>query len=368
MLNRVIFLTLLCISSSVYASNVQDSVGTTTRAGKEFIVHKVENGETLYSLARRYHTSTEAILEENPSLKEGLKAGQNIYIGFESISSTHINHSSSPNTSGKGNTHVVLNGETLYSIARHYDVKVGTLKKWNNLSDNSISVGQTLIVSKSNASSTSPEKEVKENRTPQPSSTKTGKTHVVKASETLYSISREYNVSVSEIKKWNNLENNEISVGQTLIVGSSKAESSSTPVTKTEPKQTQPKETDTKVEKNDTPEKNSSDLPTSTKTTTATVEIDPSKPVEKKIESGIAEVIEGTAETKKYLALHRTAPIGTIMQVKNEMNNQSVFVRVVGTIPDTGDNKRILIKISKKAYDRLGAVDAKFPVVISYIP
>ena len=56
------------------------------------------------------------------------------------------------------------------------------------------------------------------------------------------------------------------------------------------------------------------------------------------------------------------------MQVKNEMNNQTVFVRVVGTIPNTGDNAKVILKISKKAYDRLGAVDSRFPVELSYIP
>jgi hypothetical protein len=50
------------------------------------------------------------------------------------------------------------------------------------------------------------------------------------------------------------------------------------------------------------------------------------------------------------------------------MNDQTVFVRVVGPIPPTGDNGKLLLKISKKAYDRLGAVDSRFPVEVSYIP
>jgi hypothetical protein len=92
------------------------------------------------------------------------------------------------------------------------------------------------------------------------------------------------------------------------------------------------------------------------------------RPTEKVIEKGMAEVIESTSDTKKYLALHRQAPTGTIMQVKNEMNGQSVFVRIVGSIQDTGDNSKVLLMISKKAYDRLGAIDRRFPVQISYIP
>ena len=60
--------------------------------------------------------------------------------------------------------------------------------------------------------------------------------------------------------------------------------------------------------------------------------------------------------------------MGTIMQIRNEMNEQIVFVRVVGAVPNTGDNDKVVVKISKKAFDRLGAVDKRFPVELSYIP
>ena len=85
-------------------------------------------------------------------------------------------------------------------------------------------------------------------------------------------------------------------------------------------------------------------------------------------EKGIAQVIEGSEETNKYLALHRDAAIGTIMQIKNEMNDLSVFVRVIGKIPETDENRNILIKVSKVAYDRLGAINDQFPVEITYHP
>lgn len=49
-----------------------------------------------------------------------------------------------------------------------------------------------------------------------------------------------------------------------------------------------------------------------------------------------------------FLALHRTAPVGTIMQVRNQMNDLSVFVKVIGKLPDTGANDKVVVKISKK--------------------
>ena len=83
-------------------------------------------------------------------------------------------------------------------------------------------------------------------------------------------------------------------------------------------------------------------------------------------ETGLAEVIEGTGNHKKYLVLHRTAPVGTIMRVRNEENDITIFARVVGKLPDTGDNSRLVIKLSKAAYDQLRAVNARFPVEVAY--
>jgi LysM repeat protein len=90
--------------------------------------------------------------------------------------------------------------------------------------------------------------------------------------------------------------------------------------------------------------------------------------VRKVTELGMAMSISDSLNTKKYLALHRTAPIGTIMQVHNEMNNLSVFVRVVGKMPSTSENDKVLIKLSRKAYEKLGAYGEKVPVRLSYVP
>jgi hypothetical protein len=84
-------------------------------------------------------------------------------------------------------------------------------------------------------------------------------------------------------------------------------------------------------------------------------------------ESGIAATIAGSG-TDKYLALHKTAPVGTIMQVRNQMNGQSVYVRVIGELPDTGENSNMLVRLSPRAVQKLGTNDAKFRVETSYVP
>ncbi|MBM2659328.1 peptidoglycan recognition protein family protein [Staphylococcus pseudoxylosus] len=100
-----------------------------------------------------------------------------------------------------GSTYKVVKGDTLYSISRRSGVAIDDIKKWNNLSNNTLSVGQTLKL-----------------KAPSNSDTITGDTHKVVAGDTLYNISKRSNVSVENIKKWNNLKNDSISKGQTLYL------------------------------------------------------------------------------------------------------------------------------------------------------
>ena len=84
-------------------------------------------------------------------------------------------------------------------------------------------------------------------------------------------------------------------------------------------------------------------------------------------ETGVATWIqEGQVNPDKYYALHRTAPIGTIIKVTNRMNNQFVYVKVVGSLPDTGENENIIIKVSQAVSSKLNALDPLFQVELSY--
>ena len=200
------------------------------------------------------------------------------------------------------------------------------------------------------------------------------KIHIVKASETLYGISRLYDVPTNELREWNNLPDNGISIGQRLYV--SPPQTAQTTASAEKPKPTENNSSmlpGSVASTNKNPASNASEAPIKKEVENSRpnfqdVDVGGEREIKKVLEHGIAEVIDDSNDTKKYLALHRSAPIGTIMQIKNEMNNQSVFVRVVGSIPNTGDNDKVLVKISKKAYERLGAVDPRFPVEVSYIP
>ncbi|MEX0660417.1 MAG: LysM peptidoglycan-binding domain-containing protein [Balneolaceae bacterium] len=97
-----------------------------------------------------------------------------------------------------GDTHVVQSGETLFTIARQYDLPVGDIRRWNQLQDDKLTPGAELKIGPP----------VRENAT----------THAVQQGETLFAISRQYDVTVAELQAWNGLDDFNLSVGQELVI------------------------------------------------------------------------------------------------------------------------------------------------------
>jgi len=120
-----------------------------------------------------------------------------------------------------GSMHTVAKGDTLWSIARRYGVTVDKLKEWNDLTSGSaLKPGQAIAVRGSDRAAQPP--------TAQPVSTQASARHYqVQRGDTLYGISRRFNVSVSELSTWNNLQaSSSLRVGQTLVVASAAGETS----------------------------------------------------------------------------------------------------------------------------------------------
>ena len=121
-------------------------------------------------------------------------------------------------------THVVKQGETLFSISKVYEVTIDQLRSWNNLSGNQISIGQRLIVSAPVSSTppveSSPPTEIPPTQQPiSPENTDTELIrHQVRTGETLFNLSRRYGVSVNDIRSWNNLNSNLLEIGQVLNI------------------------------------------------------------------------------------------------------------------------------------------------------
>ena len=124
--------------SFVCLASPSDSVGVKTIKAKKFILHKVESGETLYALSRRYQTSVSSIEGAN-EIPRGLSVGQVILVPTLSDVQSSVE---------VVKLHTVEPGQTLYAISRLYKVSVASIKEWNDLSSNELSVGQEIIVAK----------------------------------------------------------------------------------------------------------------------------------------------------------------------------------------------------------------------------
>ena len=113
----------------------------------------------------------------------------------------------------------VRSGDVLGSIAIRHHVKVSDLKKWNNLSSNTIRIGQRLNIwlkpSQGNVVASA------RSSTPsQPSPIPNSKTYVVQPGDTLWDISRKFDgLTIEKLKSLNNLNGSKIHAGQKLVLG-----------------------------------------------------------------------------------------------------------------------------------------------------
>jgi LysM repeat protein len=99
-------------------------------------IHIVEKGNTLYYISQKYNTTVEELQRLNNLKGTEVSIGQKIKVSAQQeVAQKSINHT-------------VEQGETLYSISRKYNTTVQSLQQLNGLSDNTISIGQTLLISK----------------------------------------------------------------------------------------------------------------------------------------------------------------------------------------------------------------------------
>ncbi|MFT4031992.1 MAG: LysM peptidoglycan-binding domain-containing protein [Siphonobacter sp.] len=310
-----------------------DSIGIERKGGKSYLLHKVTSGQTLYNLLRKYHVSLEEFKEANPNSPELLRLNE--VLRFPRLSNEPIVQQPI-STKNQAQIHTVTSGETLFSIARKYDKGTAVLKQWNNLSnDGYVKAGQILYVS-----------DPKE-QAPVTSKSAAKPELLAKAEESKKSI-------VSEPAK---------------------------PKVEYEPKHEEPRKEE--VRKIEEPKKQeearkaedepkpvlakkpeAEPLPHAVRTENEAI---PNAGGKKITEMGICELIDTQDRTGKFLALHRTAPVGTMLTVRNEANNQSVIVKVIGKLPATGSADQVVVRLSAKAFERLQPTDRRIRAEVSYL-
>lgn len=169
-------------------------------------IYIVQKGDSLWSIAKNNNTTVEDIIELNKLKTNTLTIGQELYIPSTQIEipdDNEDNDNSNDNdiiTDGFS-IYTVEKGDSLWKISKKFDIDVPDLIDINNLTDLTLHIGQKLLV---------------------PSSTyeDTDEYYTVKQGDTLWSIARENNITVNELKEINNLTSNLLSVGQQLKIKS----------------------------------------------------------------------------------------------------------------------------------------------------
>lgn len=170
--------------------------------GTKYTVYTVVQGDTLYSLSKRYGVTIDQMTEANPLLAEGLKAGQTIKIPHAGSAKKAKNEKISKR---QFRTHTVHKGETFYSIARQYEISVATLMEDNaDVDPAHLVVGQVLHIRRSEIGLTT-EVEVREQIEEQKQAMNSVTTsmeysyHVVHAGESGESIAARFDTTLEEL-------------------------------------------------------------------------------------------------------------------------------------------------------------------------
>ena len=202
--------------------------------------HQVEYGDSLASIARKYHTSASSIAEANGLTSEEVKIGAKLIIPIAPGRQT----SETVSFSRKATHYKIRKGDTLDSVADDFEVPAANLKKWNHLRGTALVPGHTLVIYKPTGSSgpevasashdkaspkgkgsskssttasksTSPSKSTKASKS---STAKAAKYHKVKKGETLSSIAESCNTSVAALKRDNPKLAASLRAGDVLVV------------------------------------------------------------------------------------------------------------------------------------------------------
>lgn len=155
---------------------------------KEGTYYTVVAKDNLYNIANKFNTTVSELINENKLSSTNLSIGQILKIPSQEDKTP----------SSLNNNYTVKSGDTLYNIANKFNTTVNEIKQLNDLTTNTLSIGQILKIPNSKESDYI--------------------TYTVKPKDTLYNIAKKYNTSAEEIKTLNNLNNNLLSINQILKI------------------------------------------------------------------------------------------------------------------------------------------------------
>lgn len=158
----------------------------------DYTIYTVKSGDSLYKIANQFGTTVGELIRINNLGTTVLSIGQQLKIPTKQVT---------------GIRYTVQRGDSLWKIANQYGVSVDDIIEANNLSGTTLSIGQQLIIPTSSSEPTPPSEE--ENTT---------QLYVVKSGDSLYSIARAFGTTVSDLRKINNLTTDILQIGQLLKI------------------------------------------------------------------------------------------------------------------------------------------------------
>lgn len=214
----------LRLVSSTPAPSVSSVTTPATRPNSKAEVapnYTVQSGDTLFRIAINHNTSVPKLRAMNNLTGDLIVPGQVLKVAETSQPAVATTkpapvETKLTNQTSQASSYTVKPGDTLYKIGQLTNSSVSQLKALNNLTSDLIHPGQTLRVSGTTApAAPAPSRLVSKKQTPV--SAGIPLTYTVKSGDTLSSIARRYNLTVSQLQSWNQLANpNVLMVGQTL--------------------------------------------------------------------------------------------------------------------------------------------------------
>ena len=177
--------------------------------GKKYYVHTVKSGDTLYSIAKAYEVGENDIRECNPSVGDGLRIDQTVKIPVPA--SAIIKANAEKKRKKDYIVHKVKAGQTLYAIARDYNISVAQLREDNpSVNPQALSVGESLWIRRTAIGSSTEQQAQAEmaeytNNLNKATSDDGFDHHVVQPGETIYSLSRRYGITEAEFAQLNDV-------------------------------------------------------------------------------------------------------------------------------------------------------------------
>ncbi|MFM2156499.1 MAG: hypothetical protein RL516_1248 [Bacteroidota bacterium] len=339
------YLVFFVLISTFSIVSAQDNPEVKWKDGKKYFVHKIQKGETWSGLAVKYKSPMKELQSINPKAKE-LKFDQAVLIPFD-------NYLKSKKVSNDSKVEIV-----------ELEKNSAQPAKKNVEDDNQIQQKKSDV--SSDKSTTTKKNDLKSNSNVI--------IYKVQPGETLYRIAKNHNMNFNDLAKFNGLKSTNVQAGQTIKIPINKTLVSND-VKEQDKADSVNMDANAKANSNsNTNDKANISVNSNLNNSTAKNEIEHHNDYSYHesngsiTEQGVATWImeSSISKNEKFYALHRSAPMGTIIKVNNPMSNRSVFVKVVGVLPDTGDNHDVLIKITQSAARRIGIFESRFRVEISY--